>query len=111
MQFKGLRERWPDVPAAREALAILEEYDSRAERPWEADDIAEQRRFLIAKAHSLDAYASGALPKEYQAERGDMLRAALELWKQVLDDGQDRKAVADANERIPKLQTLLERKE
>src|SRR5262245_26898641 len=52
MQIKGIADRWPDVPATREAQKLLEEYDGRTERPWEADDVAEQRRFLIAKARS-----------------------------------------------------------
>jgi predicted esterase len=108
MQLKGLHDRWPDVPAAREAGAILEDYDGRPERPWEADDVAEQRRFLIAKARSLDGYASGPMHKQYQAQQGEMLRAAIDLWKQVIADGQDREAAAKARERIPKLETLLE---
>jgi pimeloyl-ACP methyl ester carboxylesterase len=107
MQLKGLHDRWPDVPAAREARTILEEYEGRTERPWEADDIAEQRRFLIAQARSLDGYASGPMPKQYQAQQGEMLRAAIDLWKQVIADGQDRKAVDQGRERIPKLETLL----
>lgn len=109
MQLKGVSDRWPDVPAAREARAILEEYDSRPERPWEADDIAEQRRTLIARARSLDGYASGPMPKQYQAQHADMLRASIGLWHKVIADGGDREAVAKARERIPKLEMLLDK--
>ena len=42
----------------RRRLEILTEYDSRNERPWEADDLAEQKRFLLAQARSLDRYAT-----------------------------------------------------
>jgi hypothetical protein len=110
MQLHGLAARWPDVPAAAQARKLLEEYDARTERPWEADDIAEQRRFLVARARGLDAYASGTLPKQYLGQRADMLRAAVELWKQVLADGKDAAAAAQARERIPKLEALLEAK-
>ncbi len=84
MQLQGLRVRWGDVPAAKAALEILTEYDSRADRPWEADDLAEQKRFLLAQARSLDRYATGPLPSQYSKQRGDMARGALELWRQVL---------------------------
>jgi predicted esterase len=108
MQVKGVLDRWPDVPAGREAETILKEYEGRPERPWEAEDVAEQRKQLIVKARSLDGYASGPMPKQYQAQHADMIGAAIELWRQVLADGEDREAVAKARERIPKLQALLE---
>ncbi len=107
MQLKGLHDRWPDVPAALEAEGILKQYEGRPERPWEADDIAEQRRMLIAKARSLDGYVSGPMSKQYQAQHGEMIRAAIGLWRDVIADGEDREAVAKARERIPKLETLL----
>ena len=71
----------PELPAADEAKKILLEYEERKERPWEAEDVAEQRRFLLAQAHGLDAYATGPLPKEYAKMRNDMLRQALGLWR------------------------------
>ena len=103
MQIKGAQQRWPDVPAATEALKILTEYDSRAQRPWDEDDIAEQRRFLVAQARGIDAYATGELPQQYAQQRLDMLKAALNLWQVVLQDGQDKKAAAEAAKHIPLL--------
>jgi len=50
MQLKGCMVRWQGLPAADEAKKILLDYDARQDRPWEEDDKAEQRRFLIAKA-------------------------------------------------------------
>ena len=106
-QLKGIRVRWNDLPAAGKALVILAEFDARTERPWEKQDIAEQRRFLIARARGLDRYATGPLPPQYVRQRPDMLKAALALWKQVLDDGQDSKAVVEARRRIPLLRKRL----
>ena len=106
MQLKGVAARWPDLPAATEATRLLSDYDARPVRPWEEDDIAEQRRSLIARARAIDAYASGELPPQYAAMRPDMLEAAIELWRLVLQDGQDAPAVAEAKRRIPALEKL-----
>lgn len=107
MQLQGVMTRWPDLPTADEAKRILLDYDNRNDKPWEADDIAEQRKFLIARARAVDAYGSGDLPEQYQAQRPNMLKAAIALWEQVLDDGQDADAVAEAMRRIPVLTKLL----
>ena len=108
MQLKGLRVRWNDLPEAQMALKILQEYDSFEDRPWEAEDIAEQRRFLIAQARGVDAYASGPLPKQYEKQKASMINAAIRLWLSVVDDGQDKAAVAEAKRRIPILQALVQ---
>ena len=106
MLLKGCMERWPDLPAADEAKKVLTDYDGRKERPWEADDIAEQRKFLIAQARALDAYASGDLPPQYVKTRADMAKQALDLWRKVLDDGGDADACREAKTRIPALEKL-----
>lgn len=108
MQLQGLRVRWADLPAADAATKILTEYDSRDQRPWEADDIAEQRRYLIAGARSLDAYASGELPAQYAKQRSGMIQAAIGMWQQVLADNPDSPAGKEAAKRIPELQKLTE---
>lgn len=107
MQLQGVMKRWPDLPAGEEAKRILLDYESRPDKPWEADDIAEQRKILIARARGVDAYGSGDLPEAYQKQRSSMLKAAIDLWEQVLADGQDAKAVAEAKRRIPVLTQLL----
>lgn len=108
MQLKGISVRWADLPLGEKARKILTEYDEKDNRPWDADDIAEQRKFLVARARSLDAYASGDLPEQYAAQRDSMLEAALQLWQLVLRDGQDEKAVAEGKKRIPELKKLLD---
>jgi pimeloyl-ACP methyl ester carboxylesterase len=107
MQLQGVMTRWPDLATADEARQILLDYENRNDKPWEADDIAEQRKFLIARARAVDGYGSGDLPEQYLKQRPDMLNAAIALWEQVLADGQDAKAVAEAKRRIPVLTKML----
>jgi len=107
MQLKGILTRWPDLPQADAAKKILLEHESADIRKWEEDDIAEQRRFLFARAKGLDAYASGPLPKQYENQRSDMASAAIQLWQVVIDDGQDPEMAAHARQRVPKLRELL----
>ena len=106
MQMKGLYARWNDLPQAKTALQILTEAQN-GDLSWEKEDIAEQRRFLIARARAVDAYASGPLPKQYQNQKPNMLAAAAQLWEQVIQDGQDKKAVAEGEKRIPALKEML----
>lgn len=109
MQLQGIATRWSDLPAAKAATKLLSEYDARDERPWEADDLAEQRKFLIATARGLDAYGSGELPQQYAAQRAGMLKTAVELWTQVRDDSPDSPAGKEAATRIPLLERLIEK--
>jgi hypothetical protein len=106
MQLQGISVRWADLPAAATARQILAEFESRDDRPWEVDDLAEQRKFLIAHARSLDAYASGPLPAQYANQRIDMAKGALGMWEQVLDDGPDTPAGKEAARRIPELKKI-----
>lgn len=107
MQLKGLHTRWNDLPEATQALRVLQQYESSNDREWEAEDIAEQRRFLIAEARGIDAYASGPLPKQYEKQRNEMLEAAIRLWSSVVQDGHDEKAVAEGKRRIPALESII----
>jgi pimeloyl-ACP methyl ester carboxylesterase len=109
MQLKGCMERWPDLAAAAEAKKILLEYEAKTEKPWETDDIAEQRRFLIAKARALDAYVSGDLPKVYAGERPVLAKQAIGLWQQIAADGPDTPAGQEAKKRIPELEKIADK--
>jgi hypothetical protein len=107
MLMKGISVRWPDLPQARKATQVLLKYDAEPGGTWREDDIAEQRLFLVARARGLDRYASGPLAKQYESQRDNMTRAAIQLWQQVIDDGQDAEAVREAKER---LQVLKEKR-
>ena len=106
MLLQGCLQRWPDVPAAEEAKKILLEYEEKRDKPWEADDLAEQRRFLSAQARALDAYASGDLPAQYVKMRPALANQALDLWKQIVADAPDSEAGREGKKRIPELEKL-----
>ncbi len=108
MQAKGVSERWPDLPTARVATALLTQYEQAADRAWEREDIAEQRMFLIARAKSLSDYATGPLPAQYQGQRPNMAKGAIQLWNLVIQDGQDEAAAAEGKRRLPDLQKLAD---
>jgi pimeloyl-ACP methyl ester carboxylesterase len=109
MLLQGTMQRWPDLPQAEDAKRMLLEYEAKAEHPWEADDIAEQRKFLIARARALSDYATGDLPEQYARQRSAMLEAAINLWTMIVQDGQDPKAVAEGEKLLPILKERLEK--
>lgn len=111
MQYKGILDRWPDLPAAVAAKKVLLAAEEADPKTWEADDIAEQRLMLVSRARRLSDYALGQLPPQYAPQRAKMAEAALQLWEMIIADGQDVQAVADAKTIIPKLQKLLEGKQ
>jgi hypothetical protein len=108
-QLRGCAERWPDVAAADEAKKILLEHDGKAEKPWEADESAERRRFLVARARALDAFVSGDLPGLWADSRPGMARQAIELWQKIAADGPDTPAGQEAKKRIPELGKIADK--
>jgi hypothetical protein len=103
MQYKGILDRWPDLPEAEAAKTVLLEVEQAKNKAWELDDIAEQRKFLVARTRRLSDYALGPLPAQYEGQRKQMVAAALQLWEMVIEDGQDVQATTDAKLVIPKL--------
>ena len=110
MQLHLIQTRWFDLPQAAEAKTVLAKYQDAKDQSWAEQDVVEQRAFLIARAKGVDAYASGELPKQYEAQRKGMLQAAINLWMNVVQDGVDKAAAKMGKERIPKLQKLLDDK-
>jgi len=107
MLMQGVLLRWPNTAAATEARQLLLRYEMQ-DRAWEVEDIAEQRKLLLARARGLDAYATGDLPPQYVKMRGAMLREAIQCYELIRSDGQDQAAVAHADERLPVLRKLAE---
>ncbi len=106
MQLKGAMTRWPDTAAGAAARELLLAYDARADRPWEADDIEEQRTFLVAEARGLAAYAASDLPPQYAKERPSMAEAALDRWRLIAAEMPDTEAGREAAGRIAALEAL-----
>ena len=64
--------------------------------------------FLIARAKALSDYATGPLPQQYAPQRPDMAKGAIQLWKMVIEDGQDKAAVEEGQKRLDELRKLAE---
>ncbi len=109
MQMVGIMTRWPDTDAGREAKTLLERYEAKDERPWEADDLAEQRKFIAAEAKSLTAYATGPLPTQYEKLRGSMAAAALERWTTILADTPNSPLGKQAPAQIAELEKIADK--
>lgn len=107
MQLQGISVRWDGLPAADEALRLLTEFDARPVRPWEADDLAEQRKFLLAEARGIADYAAGPLPQQYEAQRTSMAEAALERWQTLAGDDPDGPVGKEAARRIVELERIV----
>lgn len=107
MLLKGISVRWADTEAGKQATQRLAAIEAQPDKSWEQEDIADQRSLIIARARAVDAYASGELPSQYAGMRSQMLTAAIRLWSVVLKDGQNKKAVAEAEVRIPALEKQL----
>ncbi|MBL8829457.1 MAG: hypothetical protein JNM18_20930 [Planctomycetaceae bacterium] len=110
MQMVGVMTRWPDTEAGREAKTLLEKYEAKEDRPWEADDLAEQRKFLAAEAKTLTAYATGPLPDQYEKLRGNMAAAALERWTTILADTPNTPLGKQAPAQIAELEKIADKK-
>jgi hypothetical protein len=110
MQVQGTMVRWNGLPAAAEAKKILLEYEGRKEKPWEDEDIAEQRKYLTATARGLDAYATGPLPAQYEKQRVEMAQEAQKMWAVLFKENPDSPAGKEAQKRIPELQKIIDKK-
>jgi hypothetical protein len=108
MQLQGCMTRWKDVPAGAEARKLLLQYEAREEKPWEEEDVAEQRKFILASARALGAYASGPLPDQYALQRKEMATEAIRLWAILLQDSPEGKVGQEAKASITELKKLLD---
>jgi hypothetical protein len=81
------------------------------ERPREAEDVAEQRKFLVALARATDGYASGPLSKEYAKMQKDLFNKAIEYWELIVKDRPDSEGAAEGEKRIAALRKQLDKTE
>lgn len=108
MLAKGVAARWPDLDAGKAARAWLVEYEAKGDPAWEKDDIAEQRKTLVAEARSLSDYALKGVPpgSPYEKARPDMARRAKSLWERVIEDSPKSDAAAAGRKYLPELEAL-----
>ncbi len=112
MLLKGCLERWPDLKAADDAKKTLLEFEAKKEKPWEADDIAEQLKFLTAEARALGDYALEGIAStsQYAKQRPDFAKKSIELWKQIIAAAPDSPAAKEGEKRLPQLEKLAGKK-
>jgi hypothetical protein len=109
MLLKGTMERWPDLEVADAAKKTLLEFEDKKAKPWEADDVAEQRRYLVAEARWLSNYVLNGIPpkSQYAKYRPDFAKGAIERWEKVIADAPDSAAGKEGKKQVPELEKLV----
>ena len=112
MLVKGTSERWPDTDAGKAARTLLLSYEAKKERPWEAEDVAELRRQFTAEARSLGDYALNGIPagSQYEKQRPDMARKAIDLWAALIADAPESDLAKEAKKKVAELELLTKKK-
>jgi hypothetical protein len=112
MLVKGASERWPDTEAGKAARKLLESYQAKKEKPWEAEDIVELRKQFAAEARSLGDYALNGIPagSPYEKQRPDMARRAIELWSALIADAPDSELAKEGKKKVAELEDITKKK-
>jgi hypothetical protein len=112
MLLKGTAGRWPELASGKAALKLLQEYDGRKERPWEADDLAEQRKFIAAEARGLSDYALNGVPagSPYEKHKADMAKSAIGLWGVLIREAPDSALGKEGKKWVADLEPLTTKK-
>jgi hypothetical protein len=112
MLLKGVAARWPDLAAGKAALKLLTEYDAKKERPWEDDDLAEQRKQIAAEARGLGEYALRGIPpgSPYEKERPAAAKRAIDLWGVLVQDSPNSALGKEGKKWVAELEPLTKKK-
>ena len=112
MLLKGAAARWPDLAAGKAALKLLQEYDAKTDRPWEDDDVAEQRKQIAAEARGLGDYALNGIPagSQYEKQKPDMAKRAIDLWGVLIGDAPDSPLGKEGKKLVAELEPLARKK-
>ncbi len=112
MLLKGAAARWPDLAVGNAALKLLQEYDAKTDRPWEDDDVAEQRKQIAAEARGLGDYALNGIPagSQYEKQKPDMAKRAIDLWGVLIGDAPDSPLGKEGKKLVAELEPLARKK-
>jgi hypothetical protein len=112
MLVKGVSERWPDTDTGKTARKLLEGYEAKKEKPWEAEDVAELRKQFTAEARALSDYTLNGIPagSPYEKQRPDMAKQAIELWSALIGDAPDSELAKEGKKRVAELEPLAKKK-
>jgi pimeloyl-ACP methyl ester carboxylesterase len=112
MLLKGAAARWPDLTSGKAALKLLTEYDAKKDRPWEEDDLAEQRKQIAAEARGLGEYAlRGIAPgSQYEKQKPTIAKRAIELWGVLIQDAPNSDLGKEGKKWVADLEPLTKKK-
>jgi hypothetical protein len=112
MLVKGTSARWPDLATGKAALKLLQEYDAKTERPWDVDDIAEQRKQIAAEARGLGDYALHGIPagSQYEKFKPEAAKKAIELWGVLIQDDPNSALGKEGKKWVADLEPLTKKK-
>jgi hypothetical protein len=108
MLVKGVSDRWPDTETGRAARKLLETYEAKKEKPWEAEDIAELRRQFTAEARALGDYALNGIPtgSPYEKERPAFAKQAIDRWSVMIADAPGSELAKEGKKKVTELEAL-----
>ncbi len=111
MLVKGASDRWPDTDAGKAARKLLESYEAKKEKPWEAEDIAELRKQFTAEARALGDYALNGIPagSPYEKQRPDMAKRAVDLWSALIADAPNSDLAKEGKKKVAELEELTKK--
>lgn len=112
MQLKGAAARWSDLASGKAALKLLTEYDAKKDRPWEVDDLAEQRKQIAAEARGLGEYALRGIVvgSQYEKQRPDIANRSIDLWRVLIDDAPTSEFGKEGKKWLADLEPLTKKK-
>ena len=106
----GLAEvvhRWPDLPAAKEARTLLDDFKQRPDKPWEADQQRQALQVLRIEANGYERLARGSDPS-IRSQRAALAANAKQRWELVVKQGDERQQ-AEATQRLVELEKWIAR--
>jgi pimeloyl-ACP methyl ester carboxylesterase len=112
MLLKGVAGRYPDLATGTAALKLLQEYDVKKDRPWEDDDLAEQRKQIAAEARGLGDYALNGTPagSQYEKQKPDIAKRAIDLWGVLIQDNPNSALGKEGKKWVAELEPLAKKK-
>jgi hypothetical protein len=102
-----IKRRWPDLPVADEADALLDEYAARSEQPWVEDGKAEQLREsqFLAQAYEAAARVRYGLTK---VQRAIYAQHAIDIYTIIARDTKQENESDTALQRIHDLRPIAD---
>lgn len=106
-QLKWITERWPDLPHATECRTLMDSYNQRDHRPWEAARTTNHLHSLQIEACGLEELTRSP-PKVLQGNRRNLHRRAVLKWQEILEQASSQDIADVAREHLQGLQTLTD---